>query len=163
MNKSKALELLYAVPETGATPEIIDSLVEFVKSQPDDADSLLYTNNLLADLLAKIRLTLKGPDPEMGLHFWHDLPELVERQRQRIAELESHAKQSAAIIEDVAQEKLYDSEYDGRVYEHCAYCSRDQGKGQTHDADCLMIRAKEFLRHLSQCSGESHDHPQRNA
>ena len=47
--------------------------------QSVEIEALRATNNQLSDLLAKICLTLKGPNPEMGLHSWHDLPELVEK------------------------------------------------------------------------------------
>ena len=56
--------------------------------QSVEIELLRASNRLFSDLLAKICLTLKGQQPEMGLHSWHDLPELVERQSQRIAYLE---------------------------------------------------------------------------
>ena len=44
-----------------------------------EIEDLEAVNKLRSDLLAKICLALKGPDSGMGLHSWHDLPELVKK------------------------------------------------------------------------------------
>ena len=46
----------------------------------------------------------------------------------------------------VGGECTYESEYDGRMYEHCFYCNVNIGDGDDHDADCAHLEAKALLK-----------------
>lgn len=50
----------------------------------DDAEFESTTIGKLSALLDQIAVILKGPNPEMGLHSFHDLPELVRQLKGRL-------------------------------------------------------------------------------
>ena len=49
------------------------------------------------------------------------------------------------ILFEIAEDKTYETEYDGRMYENCAYCDCCQSESENHDKTCLMLEAREVL------------------
>lgn len=88
----------------GAQQALRDDLRAQLTEKERELDA---AHDLMGGLLKRICHTLKGADPEMGMHSWHDLPELVEQlkvvdveQEHRIAALEQSLDHANALLAD---------------------------------------------------------------
>lgn len=93
---------------------------EELRAELDETDEL---NKRLSTILHATANALKGQPEPLHVHSWHDLAEVAQRQRERIAKL-------VAVVKRLEWDDGYDT---------CPYCFKLSSTG--HAADCALKAA----------------------
>lgn len=76
--------------------------IERLKAELDEVHA---ANDRLGGILRRTAVALKGPEPETGLHSWHDLPELAAQMKAELADSREHRLGWAAEVGKLAAQR----------------------------------------------------------